>query len=205
MRGVRPLLPTEIHARVAAPFRRLVALLRLGPKTLQRRPGLDQGAVHREVVVGGVALHQRQRHHALEKLLHQPVPLEAFPILGEDGGVPHPLVRVQVAEPAVEQVPVQSVHQPPLRGDGVQGLQQHGFQQGLRRNRRATRLTVGRLEVTAHSLQHLVRLSLDRTQGMILGQPFLGVGDEEHRVLQVLGTTHGSYPPRIISEDYIMI
>jgi hypothetical protein len=40
------------------------------------------------------------------------------------------------------------------------------------------------MERALHLFQHLVGAPLDRPQGMILGQTFLGVRYEKHRVLQ---------------------
>src|SRR3989441_6683898 len=98
--------------------------------------------------------------------------------------VPHRRVRIEIAEPAVEQVPVDGVHQPPLGRNRVQRLQQQRLQELLRRNRRTPLLAVRRIESAAHLLQHVIRTPLHRAQRVILRQPFFGVGHEKHRVLQ---------------------
>jgi len=172
---------------------------------------LNQRPIHGEVIVRGVLLDQRRLDHPLEKLLHQPVLCESLAIFGERGRVPHQRVRVQIAEPAVEQIPVDGLHQPPLGSDGIERLQQHGFQQRLRRNRRTSGLAVRRLEGAAHLPEHFVGLPLDRSQGMVSRQSLLGVGHKEHGVLQFWISAHevllffGEWPPKTRLLTFVQI
>ena len=113
----------KIHFRVAT----AAALGRrgvLGAETLQGSPGLNEGAVHGEMVVrqqsglGGLLL------DAPEKGRGQVRTEKALPILGEDGMVPDLVVHGQANKPAKQEILIQLLHQESFAADGVKDLEQ---------------------------------------------------------------------------------
>jgi hypothetical protein len=125
---VLALLAMEVGAVVV-----LVGIL--GLEALVRGPRLDQRAVDREVLVRqqrfDLGLFQQLGHELVEHLAL----LKALAVLGEGGGVPHPIVGRQSDEPAEQQIIVELLHQQPLRPQAIKHLQQQGAQQLLRRDR----------------------------------------------------------------------
>ena len=98
-------------------------------------PGLQQGAIHREVLVAEQRLDLRCRHQLLEEAAHDLLIEEPLTVLGERGGVPDRIIRAQTHKPAEQQVVVELLQQQPLRADPVERLQQRGQQQLLGRHR----------------------------------------------------------------------
>ena len=147
----------------------------LGAEALHRRPGLDQRAVDREVLVRQERLHlwvgaaPRQelgRHVGLQ----QPVA-----VLGEHRVVPHRIVHPEPHEPAVEQVVVELLHQQPLGADREERLQQSRPQQPLRRDRIPSRVRVELVELRIQARQTSLTMLPDRTQRMPRRHPRLDV------------------------------
>ena len=110
-----------------------------------RRPGLQQGAIHGEMLVAEQRLDLRCAHQLLQELPQgppahsaslrkHPVIEEPLPVLGECGGVPDRIVGTQADKPAEQQVVVELLQQKPLRSDPVERLQQRGQQHLLGRN-----------------------------------------------------------------------
>ena len=56
-------------------------------------PGLQQGAIHREVLITEQRLDLRGGHQLLQETAHHLVIEEALPVLGERGGVPDRIIR----------------------------------------------------------------------------------------------------------------
>jgi hypothetical protein len=98
-------------------------------------PGLQQGAIHREVLIAEQRFHLGSTHQLLEELAHDLLVEEALPILGERGGMPDRIIRAQADKPAEQQVVVELLQQQPLGADAVERLQQRSQQQLLRRHR----------------------------------------------------------------------
>ena len=91
MRVVAPLLPVKIAAVSRGP-----TLFRL--EALLRCPGFDECPIHSEVLVGHVAL--GPLHYPLEEAPRRLLIEQSIPVLGEHGGIPHPLVHVHPHEPS---------------------------------------------------------------------------------------------------------
>ena len=97
---VGPLLAMKIHRRVTGIIGRCGRLLFLRLKALQARPGFQQRAVHREVLVGNQTRFPRPLHHLRQKLLGHRRLQQAVAVLGKRGRIPHLLVQVQPHKPA---------------------------------------------------------------------------------------------------------
>ena len=91
-------------------------------------PGLQQGAIHREVLVAEQRLDLRGAHQLLQEAAHDLVIEEPLPVFGERGGMPDRIIRAQTHKPTEQQVVVQLLQQKPLGADAVERLQQRGQQ-----------------------------------------------------------------------------
>ena len=60
-----------------------------------RGPGLQQGAIHRKVLVAKQWLDLRCPHQLFQEAPHDVVSEESLPVLGECGGVPDRIIRAQ--------------------------------------------------------------------------------------------------------------
>lgn len=126
---VRSLLALEDRGRIAPAvfgWRGGAILLH---QALHGGPSLDQGAVHREVLVREHVLPLGQGQDLGEKgtgdlLVEQPIPVGA-----EGGVIPDRIVHGKADEAAVKQVEVDMLNQLPLRADREQGLDQAGAQE----------------------------------------------------------------------------
>ena len=63
------------------------------PETLNRRPGLDQRAIDREMVRAEQPLHPRLRHYRAQKLDGDVALQQAIAVLGERRVIPHRIVN----------------------------------------------------------------------------------------------------------------
>jgi hypothetical protein len=162
------LLPMKVHFRVATG----TASGRLGifgPETLQGSPGLNEGAVHGEMLVRQQSGLGRMRLDAPEKGRGQVRGEKALPILGEDGMVPGLVVHIQAHEPAKQEVVIRLLHEQALAADGVQHLQEQGPEQLLRRDGVASLAGIHGLKVPGELPQGLVHhLAHGGAQGMVL-------------------------------------
>ena len=88
-----------------------------------RRPGFDQRAINREVLVRQKRFHLLMFEKLGHKLLEHIAFLKAFPVLGEYGRVPDRIVRREADEPAKQQIVVELLHQLALGADRIEHLQ----------------------------------------------------------------------------------
>ncbi len=79
------------------------------------RPGLQQGAIHREVLVAEQRLDIWSTHQRLQEAPHHLLIEQPLAVLGECGGVPDRIIRAQPHKPAEQQVVVELLQQKPLR------------------------------------------------------------------------------------------
>ena len=181
MRLVRALLAAEVRALA------IVGAV-LGAKTLLRGPGLNQRAVHGEVLVTHKLLRPQVnlREEALRDIARQ----KAVAVLGKHRVVPHRIVHAQADKPTKQQVIVDLLDQQPLRANGIKYLQQQGPQNVLRRNRRPARVRIQHIELRAQRTQHRVRKLANRTQRMVHRNPLLQRNIAEHPILYPLISTH---------------
>jgi hypothetical protein len=83
----------------------------LGPETLQGSPGLNEGAIHGEMLARQQSGLGRLLVDASEKGRGQVRTEKALPILGENGMVPDLVVHGQAHEPAKQDVVIQLLHE----------------------------------------------------------------------------------------------
>ena len=168
----------------------------LGHETLPSRPGLDQRAIHREVLFAQQLMFPRLLQHRLQQPHRHLARQQPLPVFGEHRRVPHRLVRIHAHEPAKQQVVIQLLHQLPFAADGIQNLQQQRSQQSFRRNRRPSPARIRRLKIDRHLLQRPIHHGSDPPQRMVARNPVFHPPITEHRVLlfvfsaHVLGVTH---------------
>ena len=98
-------------------------------------PGLQQRAIHQEVLIAQLRLYLWRRHHLVEEAAHDLVIEEALAVFCEGRGVPDRIIRAHAHKPAEQQVVVQLLQQKPLRTNPVERLQQRVKQQLLGRHR----------------------------------------------------------------------
>jgi len=98
-------------------------------------PGLQQGAIHGEVLIAEQRFDFRCAHQLLQEAAHDLLVQQPLPVFGECGGVPDRIIRAQAHKPAEQQVVVELLQQEALRSDPIERLQQRGQQQLLGRHR----------------------------------------------------------------------
>ena len=132
-------LTAEIHLAVAARPRRRGRFV-LAPEALHRGAGLDEGAIHTEVLAAGQTLAPGLPQHLRKQLVHDLRIEQPLAVLGEHRRYPDRLVDRQPNEPAEQQIVVNL-----LPADAVEHLQQRGADELLRRDGRTSELRVGRI------------------------------------------------------------
>lgn len=165
-------------------------------------PGLQQGAIHGEVLVAEQGLDLRCPHQLLQKpahdlLVQQPVTVLVPPARsacgrckGECGGVPDRIIRAQAHKPAKQQVVVELLQQKPFRADPVERLQQRGQQQLLRRHRGAAFCGIELAEGGIEPIESLIGQLADPPQRMTGRDPLLDRHVGEQGAAALLMTSH---------------
>ena len=90
------------------------------------RPGLQESAIHQEVLISEQRLGLWGTHQLLQEAPHHMVIEEPLAVLGKRGGVPDRIVGAQPYKPAEQQVVVQLLQYQPLGANPVERLQQRG-------------------------------------------------------------------------------
>ncbi len=165
--------PPRLPAGLPAAF--VVAVLILRPEALHARPGVDQRAVHREMVAAHLATDLRMRDDPGKeprRRLHRQEPLA---VLCKRRCVPYRFVDPEADEPAEQQVEVEPLYQLALGPDRVERLKQEGAQQPLGRDRRRAPRGIGRIERAGHTDQNLVRDPTDHPQRVARRDPALDI------------------------------
>jgi hypothetical protein len=111
-------------------------------------------------------------------------------VLRERGVIKSRFVRVQIEEPAKQQIVLQPLAELPLRANRVECHQHLCHQQPLRRNRRPAVRRVDLVEVRVHPRQHLVQQALDRADRMIRRNHRLHVYQTRHTHLGLFFAAH---------------
>ena len=150
-------------------------------------PGLQQGAINREVLIAEQRLDLRCTHQLLQELPNHLVIEEPLPVLGECGGVPDRIIRAQAHKPAVKQVVVQLLEQKPLGANPVERLQERGQQQLLGRYRGPAFCGVQLTEGGIEPIEGLIRQLPDPPQRVAGRNPLLDrhVGEQRAAALPV--------------------
>ena len=134
MAVVAPPLAMKV-ALAVAPRTGRVARAVLRAQALGASPSLQQRPVDREMLVRQQPLDLLVRQHRGEKLARHIAVEQPVAVLGEGGRVPYRVRDAEPDKPAEQQVGVDPLDQLPLRTDRIEGLQQQGPQQPLRRDR----------------------------------------------------------------------
>ncbi len=162
-------------------------------KAARRGPGLDQRAVHREMLLTQQIVLTRLDQHRIQQPLADRAGNQPFAVLGEYRHVPDRVVHLKAYEPAKEQVVLQLLHQLPLAANRVQHHQQSCPKQPLRRNRWTANLGIQLVELGIQPLQGPVGQRANLTRRMIQRNPLLQGYITEHRCLLLVVSAHTSY------------
>jgi len=189
MGPVQAPLPMKVHLRVATGTTRRGRGV-LGPEALQGSPGLNQGAVHGEMLVRQQSGLGCLLFDAPEKGGGQIRPEKALPVLGEDGMVPDLVVHGQAHKPAKQEIVIQLFHQQSLTANGVQHLEEQGPEQLLRGDGGASLPGVHGRKVPGELPQSLVHHLPQRPQRMVFGNPGFRGQVTEHGVLMDVVAPH---------------
>ncbi len=209
MRGVAPLLSTEVHGAIPAVrgpvwlgpiLRPQPALVLLwGQRHLDRDEALVAGfGPDQRAVRAHVPAHQPFGYRALDRLVEQPLEDSrlveaAAPILTEGRGIPRLLVEVQPREPAQGHIALQLRHQLPVAGHPQQVAAHEGEEQLLRWNRRPPQK---RVEIPTRAADSpVVDERADLPQRMVGGDERLQLDVVEERPLRIRLSHHRWAPP----------
>ena len=118
------------------------------------RVGPDQAGVHCEALAAHQALGHAAPHRRLEQLAHEIAVAEsAVPVLGEGGVVGDVALQPQPAEPAIGEIEVHLLAQPPLGADAQAVADQQHADHQLGIDRRTADRAVEVPQVLANALQ----------------------------------------------------
>ncbi len=110
---ISTLLPMERHGRIARIIRRGRCGLGFLLETLLARPGLDQRAIDREMLVGQQPFVTRHSHDCVEKSLSPGMGQQPLTILAERAVLKTRLIQAHIQKPSKEEVGVQSLAREP--------------------------------------------------------------------------------------------
>ena len=161
---------------------------------LERGPGLQQRAVHGEVVGGEQPAPPRLGHHLREEGAGDVVLEQAVAVLGEAGGVERLVADVEVEEPLEEQVVAQPLAELALAADRVERDQQARLEQVLGRDRRPAALGVHRVEQRREPREHTLHERLDAADRVIVGDEGVRRDRQQHVGLTLSVASHGAPP-----------
>jgi hypothetical protein len=187
----------EVHRRVA---RILVGGVRglAVPwlEALEASRGLDQGPVHREMLVREQVPLVGLSHDQLEQRSPHLVVEQPLTILGERRRIEAWFHQLHVQEPAEQEVVVEFLTEGSLTPHRIKRDQERRLEQPLRRDRRSAVLGVHRVEGIRQCGQCLLGERLNRAQRMVLRYPLLQVDKGQHRHLGLAASTHPCLPVR---------
>jgi hypothetical protein len=153
-------------------------------------PGLQQGAVHREVLIAEQRLHVWSCHHLVEEALHELLIEQPLTVLGECCGMPDRIIGILIEKPAEEQVVLQLLQQKPLAADAVERLQERGQQQLLGRHRWPGFCGVQRTEGGVEPIKGLIGQLPDPPERVAGRNPLLDGHVGEQGAVALLLTSH---------------
>jgi hypothetical protein len=167
------------------------------------RPGLQQRAIHGEVLIAEQWLDLRSGHQLLQERPHDLVIEEPLAVFGEGGGMPDRIIRTEAHEPAEQQVVVQLLQQQPLRANPVERLQQRGQQELLRRHRGPAFCGIQLTEGGIEAIKGLIGQFPDPPERMTVRDPILNrhVGEQGAAALPL--TSHLSWAVDPFSQRWL--
>lgn len=185
---VAALFAFEVAAVTVAPV-----VVILAHEALVASPGLDQRAVHAEVLAREPFFLVRDGLHFVEEFDDGIVLDQAFAVFGEDRGHPHSIVHGQPDKPAEQQVVLDLLHQLTFRTDAVQHLKQHGAQQLFRSDAGTAAFDVGLVhlsEQAVHLFQRRIGHLADDTQRVVRRNEVLQLTHGEQAFGKGVGAAH---------------
>ena len=190
---VRPLFAPEVHrgiARVIVCRRPVRRVFVLWPEALQAGTGLDQSTVHRKVIIREQPFLPGDVDHSVKELHGHPVFQKPIPVLRERRWIERSFFQVHVQEPAKEDVVIHHFAELGLGANRVQGDQELGLEQPLRRNRRPAHLAVHRVKDRRKLGKDCIRMGFDHPKGMLSRDPLFRRKVAEHPALNIVFTAH---------------
>jgi hypothetical protein len=156
-------------------------------------PGLQQGAIHRKMLIAEQRLDLWSRHQLLQEPAHHLLVQQPLAVFGKGGGVPDRIIGAQADKPAVQQVVVELLEQKPLGANPVERLQQRGQQELLGRHRGPAFCGVERAKGGIEPIKSLIRQFPDPPQRMTGRDPLLDrhVGEQGAAALPVTSHLQG--------------
>ena len=191
-------LMRRVAARLAAPILGGAVVVRAvtTPQALVTRPGLDQRAVHTEVLAREQSSRIGHLHRGVEQVGGHVVFEESVAVLAEHRVVPHRVLDRQAHEPAKQQVVTDLLHKLPLAAHAVEHLQEHRPDQLLGRDTRPPALHVGlvhRRELGIQLRQGLIDPYPDRPKRVVDRNKLFQPDRAEQALVVVVGSAHTSF------------
>ena len=195
-RGVRlvaPLLTMKVALAIAS-IGRWLATAVLRPEALHRRPGFDQRAVDREVLVRKQRLDLWVSQQGLQKPASDVAFQQPVTVLGEHRHIPYRRVHRQADEPAEHHVVGELLHQLALRAHREECLEQQGSQQLLRWDRGTADLRVKLIERRGQATQGGVHERTNHSQRMVRRHHRLRAQVAEYLTRLTIRPAHPQHP-----------
>jgi hypothetical protein len=124
MRLLRSLFTLEINVGIPRIVIRMAGTGSFSLETLLASPRFNQGAVHRQMLVGQKPLCPGMTENPFKKGPGNVSFKKPVSILAENGCVPNRIVHAQTDKPAKQQVVIKLFHEEPLAAHGVRHLRQ---------------------------------------------------------------------------------
>ncbi len=115
---------------------------------------------------------------------------EPLPVLREHGRIPDGIIQGEPDEPAEQEVVIELLHELPLAPDAVEGLEQQGAEELLRRDRGPAGVGIEQGEAGGELLQGLVHHRPDGAEGVVLGDPLFRLDVAPHVALLGIVAAH---------------
>lgn len=170
-------------------------VLGLRLEAFHRCPGLDEGAIDREVIVRqegrDLAMGQDRRHDLARHVrCQQPVA-----VLREHRWHPDRVINPETHEPAEQQVVLHLLHQLPLGPDREQDLEQTGLDQPLRRDRGAAEINIQMVKIVIETGERIVHDLSELAQRVPRRDAALKIDIAEQRPARLVRAPHDHPPP----------
>jgi hypothetical protein len=172
----------------------VVAAAVLRREALVAGSGLDEGAVHRKVLLAQQPSLVGQCHDLGEEALDHAMLQQLLRVLVEAGVVPDLIVDGEVDEPPLQQVVAHLLHQLALAAHGEQHLGEHGPQQLLRGDGGPAAVGLDQVEQPVQAAQRFVDRQADRAHRLICRHEVVELGYHEHRLLHPVRSSNRLHP-----------
>ncbi len=167
---------------------------------LPARISLDQAAINREALATDQALRDAAGQHGFEEAAQKvAVPEAAVPVFRERGVVRHPAVEPEAAEPAIGEVQVDLVAEPPFRPDAEAVAHDQHADHQLRIDRGPARLAVERRQLPPQPCE--IDETVDRPEQVVGWHVAVEREVVEQRALLDLSRPHHLLPPPPLSRS----